>query len=292
MGDRIFDYQFNHVFLPPRLPHLSDNQLLGDRALLERLVQCAAAFRDLNDPQFYPQWSSVCRTLRTFAVMHRNGSLSKLALRSSFNDVKDGGIVILHITIQNSGLILRKGTDEYIIESFEASPPAAKVLEASTALQWDFPSRAVAVPALAFEDPLFQASLADFIERASVEPVKQFAATSFKAGAMAFESRDTASPAIIGQLLMALLEANGHKQNAKLTQKRIHDEVCWGDGAENPWRRSAAWLVLRVSLQRYVHPQETRPHKVQRRSSAALNEAFPDVYSYNTSRSLSFNAQA
>ncbi|KAK4693761.1 hypothetical protein P7C71_g3689, partial [Lecanoromycetidae sp. Uapishka_2] len=182
--------------------------------------------------------------------MHRNGSLSKPDLRSSFQELKDGAIVILHVAIQNSALILRKATNEYIIESFEASPPASKVLEAKAALQWDFPSRAVALPSSTFEDPFFQASLADFIERASVEPVKQFAATSLKAGAMAFESRDTASPAIIGQLLMALLEANGHKHNAKLTQKRVHDEVCWGDGAVNPWRRSAAWLVLKVGMQR------------------------------------------
>lgn len=184
--------------------------------------------------------------------MHRNGSLSKLALRSSFRDVKDGNIIVLHIAIQNSGLIIRKVSSQYMIESFEASPPASKVLEANNALQWDFPSRAVAVPSSTFEDPLFQESLAEFIERASVEPVKQFAATAFKAGAMAFESRDTASPVIIGQLLMALLEANGHKHNFKVTKKRVHDEVCWGDGAENPWRRSAAWLVLRVGIQRYV----------------------------------------
>jgi hypothetical protein len=252
MADRALDYLFHHVFLPPRVPHTSDAYLLGDRALLERLVQSAAQFRDLNDSQFYSRWSTVCRTIRTFAAMHRNGSLSKLAVRSSFHDLKDGDIVILHISIQNSGLILRKDTDEYIIESFEASPPAAKVLEADTALQWDFPSRAMTVLSPNFEDPLFQDSLAEFIEQATVEAVKQFAATSFKAGGMAFESRDTASPAIIGQLLMAILEANGHKHNAKLTRKRIHDEVCWGDGAEIPWRRSATWLVLRVGLQRYV----------------------------------------
>lgn len=252
MADRALDYLFHHLFLPPRVPHTSDNQLLGDRAILEQLVQSAAQFRDIGDPRFYSQWSTLCRTLQAFATMHRNGSLSKLALRSSFCDLKDGDIIILHVAVQNSGLILRKVTNQYVIESFEASPPASKVLEATTALQWDFPSQAIAIPSTAFEDPLFQSSLAEFIERASVEPVKQFAATSLKAGAMAFESRDTASPAIIGQLLMAILEANGHKQNAKLTRKRVHDEVCWGDGAENPWRRSAAWLVLRVGMQRWV----------------------------------------
>ena len=127
---------------------------------------------------------------------------------------------------------MRKSEKEYIIETFEASPPAAEVLSAETALQWDFPSRAVAISPSTFEDSMFQASLAEFIERSSVEPVKQFAATTLKAGSLAFESRDTPTPAIIGQLLMAILEANGRKHTATLTRKRIRDEVCWSDGAE------------------------------------------------------------
>lgn len=68
--------------------------------------------------------------------------------------------------------------------------------------------------------------------------------------ANAYESRDTPLPAIIGQLLITILEVPGRKHTPTLTRKRIRDEVCWSDGAENPWRRSATWLVLRVSIQR------------------------------------------
>lgn len=52
---------------------------------------------------------------------------------------------------------------------------------------------------------------------------------------------------------MAILEANGAKCAPILTRKRIRDEVCWSDGAETPWRRSPAWLVLRVGFQRSLH---------------------------------------
>ena len=250
MADRALDYLYHHVFLPPRVPHTSDNFLLGNRALIERLIDSATKFRDLNDSQYYSQWSTVCRMLRTFALMHRHGSLTKSAVKSALDDLKHGDIVILHVGIQNSGILFRKTNNAYVIESFETSAPTAKVLEAETALQWDFPSQAISIPSSTFEAFHFQESLAEFIERASVEPVKQFAAAAFQAGAMTFESRDTTSPAIIGQLLMAILEANGYRHNAQLTRKRVHDEVCWGDGAEIPWRRSAAWLVLRVGLQR------------------------------------------
>ena len=252
MTDWTLDYLYNHLFFPPQLPHRDDNQnATGDRALVERLVELCHAFRDLNQTDYYIHWSTILRTLRTFAALHRNNkSLSKNALKSAFGDAKDGAILIFHIAIQNSGLIIRKIASEYIVESFEASPPAAEVLAAEKSLQWDFPSRAIRVPSAVFEDPAFQACLAEFLEKASVEPVKQFAAVTFKARSNAFESRDTASPAVVGQLLMALLEANGQTHSATLTRKRVHDDVCWGDGAENPWRRSPTWLVLRVGIQR------------------------------------------
>ena len=252
MGKRTLDFLFNHVFLPPQLPHCDDHQNgAGDGALGEHLIDFCRLFRDLNDTEHYTQWSTVLRTLRTFVTLHRsNKSLSKDALKGTLRDVRDGAIVILHVAMQNSGLIIRKVASDYIIESFEASPPAAEVLAAEKSLQWDFPSRAVAIPSITFEEASFQACLTEFLERASVEPVKKFAAVTLKAGSYAFESRDTATPAVVGQLLMALLEANGSKHRSMLTRKRVHDEVCWGDGAENPWRRSPTWLVLRVGIQR------------------------------------------
>ena len=163
---------------------------------------------------------------------------------------EDGDLLILHISLQNSGLIIHKREVGYIVETFEASPRAANVLATSGALEWDFPSRAVVIKPEAFKSSLVQDSLAEFLEKASVEPVKQYAATTLKAGSHAFESRDTAIPAIVGHLLMAILEAIGSRHTPILLRKRIRDEVCWSDGAENPWRRSPTWLVLRVGIQR------------------------------------------
>lgn len=158
--------------------------------------------------------------------------------------------MMLHVALQNSGLLVQKKNNEYIFETFEASPQSADVLAAQGALQRQFPSRAVAIPSHVFEDELFQETLAEFLQKASLEPVKQYAATTLKAGSQAYESRDTSSPAIIGQLLITMLEAVGRKHPSMLTRKRVRDEVCWGDGAETPWRRSATWLVLRVGIQR------------------------------------------
>ena len=252
MANEILGFLFNHVFLPAQLPHHDDiKNGNGDKALVDYLTASCHRFRDLDSSDNYAHWSTILRTLRTFAVLHgSNKALSKNTLLSAFRDAKDGTIIILHVAIQNSGLIIRKVADDYIIESFEASPSAVQVLVAKNSLLWNFPSRAVTVSAVTFEEPSFQVHLAQFLEQASVEPVKQFASVTLKARSNAFESRDTVTPAVVGQLLMAILEANGQKYEALLTQKRVRDEVCWGDGAEYPWRRSPTWLVLRVGIQR------------------------------------------
>ncbi|KAI9870829.1 MAG: hypothetical protein M1830_003750, partial [Pleopsidium flavum] len=255
----ILNALIDHVTLPPRLPSKDDGDGgATDRALAQRLAKHSHAFRSSGDAQYYHQWSAICRALDHFVTLHSSsGHLTKDTLQKAFIDISNsysngiGDILIIHIATQNAGLIIRKESpDEFIFEAFEASPRAAEVLASANALQWDFPSHAVAIPSETFLDPGFQEQTASFLERASIETVKGFAATTAKAGSHAFESRDTANPALIGQLLMALLEANGSARATLITQKRVRDDVCWNDGAKNPWRRSAAWLVLRVGLQR------------------------------------------
>ncbi|KAL8689064.1 MAG: hypothetical protein Q9224_004731, partial [Gallowayella concinna] len=254
MGSLPLDYIFHHIFLPTNVPQRSDTQDgKGDHALLELLLETIGTFRKANDHAYYQHWSTIQRSIRTFAQLHSNSkSLSRINLKTAFRNAAQGGIIILHIAVQNSALIIRQEKIGYVVETFEASPRSADVLAAQCALEWDFPSRAVLIPLHTFEDESFQDTLASFLEKASLEPIKQYAATTLKAGSNAYESRDTTFPAIIGQLLLTILEVAGHQHTPFLTRKRVRDEVCWSDGAENPWRRSPTWLVLRVSIQRIL----------------------------------------
>lgn len=52
-------------------------------------------------------------------------------------------------------------------------------------------------------------------------------------------------------MLMAILQENGRKINPPLLQKMVRDDVCW-DKADKPWRRLPFWLVLRVSVARFL----------------------------------------
>ena len=105
---------------------------------------------------------------------------------------------MLYLKLQNSALLIKREENSFLIESFETSSPAARVLGAQMALRWDFPSRTVKVPDTDFLEPGFLASLTDFLEKTSVESIKEFVATTLKAGSFAYESRDTTDPALIG----------------------------------------------------------------------------------------------
>lgn len=117
-----------------------------------------------------------------------------------------------------------------VIEAFEASPLSEEVLATKAALQWDFPGSAVALSFSTFQDQSFQEELATFLEQASTESIKRFAARTNKAGSFAYESRDTVDPALITQMLMTLLETIGTRIYPTVLRKRVRDDVSWNQG--------------------------------------------------------------
>jgi hypothetical protein len=119
-------------------------------------------------------------------------------------------------------------------------------------LQWDFPGQAVAVPYDTYSNDDFQQSLSTFLEQASIESIKQFAAVTYKACAPLPEIRDTPNPTLVTGALMTILEVSGSTINIPLLRKRVRDTVSF-DQAYKPWRRSAFYLVLRVALQRHLY---------------------------------------
>ncbi|KAI9833796.1 MAG: hypothetical protein M1819_003531 [Sarea resinae] len=247
----------NHVALPPRLPGKQDNRIEQiEQALTARLLDASRILRDLTDDSHRDQWDRLRRILETCKILNAGGKLSKSSLLKELQNLEHNDYLILHVSEQNAGLLIRRQNDEQgknvIFEAFEASPRSEKVLGSGNTLQWGFPGCAVAISFADFSDPSFQDNLVDFLDQASSESIKRFAARTDKAGSSAFESRDTVEPTLITQILMTLLEANGHRTFPPILRKRIRDDVCWTDGAEKPWRRCPYWLVLRVGLQRQI----------------------------------------
>ena len=250
--DQALEYLYSHVLLPRQVPGRSDDDFTqGDSALIDLALRSAYACRDLGSPGQKDEWDNVCSTIDRFKDLHAtDGTLSSESMQDALQALPRGHAIILYFKTQNSALLFRHEGTYFHVESFEASPPAAQVLAAEGALKWDFPSRALQVPDSVFRESNFLSSLTQFLEQASTESLKEFAATTLKARSSTYESRDTCDPALIGQLLMAILEAYGSKTRFESTAKRVYDEVCFSEGAGRPWRRSALWLVLRIGLHR------------------------------------------
>ncbi|GKT51435.1 uncharacterized protein ColSpa_11616 [Colletotrichum spaethianum] len=252
---------YNHLVLPAKLPQQRDTDEqtnLIEKTLFKRMAAATRIMSLLPDnaKTYRGAWESVQQTLVACEDLYQGGRIDKATLARELELLGPSGCIILHIETQNAGLIIRRAPDpvfkdSVVFEAFEASAKNENVLAAKNALVWDFPGIAVAVPYTTFTDEDFRLNLANFIEQASLETVKDFAAHAFKAGATVFEYRNTGNPSIITSLLMAILEENGRRIAPQLLRKRVRDDVCW-DHAKKPWRRLSIYLVLRVAIQRYL----------------------------------------
>ncbi|KAK3313080.1 hypothetical protein B0H66DRAFT_578262 [Apodospora peruviana] len=217
----------NHLALSAQLPHQEDPK--PDE---HHEVDLKAA----------TVWESICRSLVASKAVNPRRRVNKTRLLSELRSMTATGFLLVHIHTQNAALLIHQLCEfpgQVVFEVFEAAPRNEDVLAADNALQWDFPGSAVAVPLSVFNDEDFQVSLATFLEQASLESTKAFAANAFKAGEHLCYS-----------MLMAILEENGRRISTPLPRKRVRDDICWNK-ADKPWRRLPHWLVLRVAVARY-----------------------------------------
>ena len=63
--------------------------------------------------------STTYRSLRTFSQLHsKTKSLSQTSLRAALPGAEDGDLLILHVALQNSGLVIQKREEGYVVETF------------------------------------------------------------------------------------------------------------------------------------------------------------------------------
>ncbi|KAG8361093.1 hypothetical protein FVEN_g899 [Fusarium venenatum] len=244
---------FHHLVLPPKLPRSfdGDNNALK-RSLEIRLLDALDTFRDVGDPNV---WQTLEASLQATQNLHSSALIQHDILRALENVHRSDGAVWLsiHVEAQNSALIFHADDsgDHVIVEEFQTAAPVADVLKTENALTWDFPSRATSIPFNDFSNESFLDNLTRFLEEASSTSFSKFSATASKGGKSVVEIRDCPSSALIGGILMSLLEAIGTSVHPPQLRKRIRDDIVL-DKSELPWRRSPYWLVLRVTLGRLL----------------------------------------
>jgi hypothetical protein len=104
---------FNHIVLPPTLPGKPDgNRADIQRAVTERLLDASRVMRTLAaDGLYRTTWDSICRSLQTCRTCNAGGRLDKTSLRREFAALTDGETMILHLSEQNCGLLVRKRSE-------------------------------------------------------------------------------------------------------------------------------------------------------------------------------------
>lgn len=111
-----------------------------------------------------------------------------------------------------------------------------------------FPAQARAISISIFDDPRFHKELAAALSKLDMEVISEMMPQSQKAGSKMGEIRDTASPGLVSDMLMAILASVGEPVQAQQISKRTRDDVFWSN-ALLPWRRSPLWLAIRVTIQ-------------------------------------------
>ncbi|KAH7115923.1 hypothetical protein B0J11DRAFT_571692 [Dendryphion nanum] len=249
---------YNHAVLPRDVPGQEDSDLYQVEArLLRHLLNATKTIKSHACLEHQHGIDAVRLMLTRSASINIEGKIDKHTLMNELDILSKEGdhAVLLFVAEQNAALLVYSqpsfsNTYDVIFEAFETAAPCEATLSAHT-LQWDFPGQAVLVPSQVASMLSFRESLSHFLEKASIESVKQFSAVTYKAAAPQPEIRDSTDPALITGLLMSILRANGEVHVSPLLRKRVRDTVSFRNGRK-PWRRSPFYLAIRVAIQRHV----------------------------------------
>ncbi|KAK5107669.1 hypothetical protein LTR62_000904 [Meristemomyces frigidus] len=166
----------NHVSLPPKLPQEEDYDAELDGTLTRFVVSSLVSFRG-----FYAMVSverasidSAIAMLSTMQQVHITtgaaavGGINEQKLQSALCELTvNGGNLLLHISAQNAGIIIRKANNTAVFELLELAPRNNAVYFGSGRLRRCFPRCAITVDATGFDQPGFQGTLAYMLAKMS-----------------------------------------------------------------------------------------------------------------------------
>lgn len=155
---------------------------------------------------------------------------------------------VVHVTAQNAGVLFQSTPSSVIIQPFELCPRNGSVYSSKGRLIRQFPATAVEVPYMEFCKAEFQHVLANTLEKMCQQSEKSTKQQVKKARQMHDEERETVSPVLVTELLVALLRGCGNPIEVDGISKKTREDVIWAN-TKLPWRRSPLWLLIRVSLQ-------------------------------------------
>ncbi|KAJ5124143.1 uncharacterized protein N7515_007968 [Penicillium bovifimosum] len=252
LDEELFSFVFHHIFFPKKLPQEAEEHLAQLEYRMVAVIQAVLQefIRNLT-PESQPQWEFAYNLVDSWLQMHMDQGISQQSLEIELSKLKSAGALACHIRAQNCGLVASydREKDVLLIDAFEVSCQDAPVLSSPGALIRHFPGVSVTLSGNKLNDTLFCSYLASSISQLASEEVSEMLPKTTKANTKVDEHRQTTHPGLITEGLMTELLALGeHNEHPDKILKCVRDEVNWCS-ALLPWRRSPAWLVLRVALQ-------------------------------------------
>ncbi|KAK2793814.1 hypothetical protein FQN51_001032 [Onygenales sp. PD_10] len=249
MANPHLSYVIDHVFLPPKLPQKDDYTFENSKGLIKTCLRALKKFQSFLAPEVHPKWTTLVAMLQGMLDMRDiAGKLLSGNISDKLEKMAVGDVISIHITAQNAGLVIRRLDGYYSFEFFELSPRSQDVMTTEGRLIQCFPGPAVAIKPDRIADPEFRQALSDCLVGLDNETPAESLPFAYKAGQKHTEIRDTVHPGFATGMLVSFLRGVGESSDVTCIYKRTRDDVLW-DQALIPWRRSALWLLIRVSLQ-------------------------------------------
>ncbi|UKZ64306.1 uncharacterized protein TrAtP1_005525 [Trichoderma atroviride] len=253
LSSKELEYVFHHVFLPPQLPNGDDASPTTELCLIELVRDCLIEFLPEVDLSYHEAIKSAAALMKNIHTSSSlDGYLQEDGVRAVLKQIGphnfSESFASFHITAQNAGVMLRLDNDLVIFEMFELCPTNGSVYSTAGRLIRQFPAIAVGIPIHIYADDGFQDVLIKTLVKMSYQAVGEAIPKTKKAKQLHNEERDTVDPKIVTELLYGYLRGMGSEAHVSGITKHTREEVLWKQ-SKLPWRRSAVWLLIRVSLQ-------------------------------------------
>ncbi|KAG6379699.1 hypothetical protein JVT61DRAFT_10224 [Boletus reticuloceps] len=245
------EYTVTHVFLPVELPD-ADDYTPGNNHSLARAVCAAAHTYDTHilGTSEQDHWHRIIKTLDNLQASVQSEDIDGGHAISQLRGMQAGDILAFFIRRQNAAIILTRREDSVLCEAFEVSPSWDVVKRTKGPLSCSYPGSAAEIPNEVLDDRDFQLEFSNFLSRTNIIGPD-------------LPLPPPAHPRYIDILLDGVLQSIGRAANiVRVTErgalhKRIRDRVgrLWRDEdededeAKDVWRRSALWLLIRVTIQ-------------------------------------------
>ncbi|KAL2069540.1 hypothetical protein VTL71DRAFT_14219 [Oculimacula yallundae] len=252
-ADLALEYIINHVFLPPKLPQLNDTTPKVEVALTKLFHETLHTFINNLPAQDQNGWSHLPSMLDLLLGSNEDDELESpiTKLDKKILEMAEGEVMALHLVQQNAGLILRKQSDTFSIETFELSASYTNTTSTIGRLVRRFPGTVIALPDERVKDDNFRQHLSSCLVSLDSESMDE--ALSKGVGS----NRNSVHPQFVTEWLSGLLRGIGSPVQVSRIHKRTRDEVILGEDSLEPWRRSPRWLLLRVATQTSIASPDT-----------------------------------